>query len=76
MNSTYLTRVDAEKNMARYYHSEVLPTLFGDWILHREWGRIGQGGQKRRDWFDSEDQALTAQDKIMAKKRRKGYEGH
>ena len=36
-------------------------------------GRIGQGGQVRMDWFDSEDQALGALIGLEAVKRRRGY---
>ena len=30
--------------MARYYRLSVVETLFGDWAMVREWGRIGGGG--------------------------------
>jgi len=31
----------------------VLPTLFGDWSLVREWGRIGSPGTVKKDWFET-----------------------
>jgi predicted DNA-binding WGR domain protein len=40
-----LTRYDPGRNMARYYAISVEQTLFGDWALVRDWGRIGQVGQ-------------------------------
>ena len=46
--------------MARFYRMAVMPNLFGEWTLYREWGRIGQGGQVRMDWFEDEKQAVAA----------------
>ncbi|QKS11345.1 WGR domain-containing protein (plasmid) [Pseudosulfitobacter pseudonitzschiae] len=46
--------------MARFYRMAVMPNLFGEWTLYREWGRIGQGGQVRMDWFEDENQAVAA----------------
>ena len=43
----YLTREDAGRNMARYYLMDVQTTLFGEWSLVREWGRIDRAGQVR-----------------------------
>ena len=45
----HLEKLDPAKNIARYYRMSVLPNLFGEWTLHREWGRIGRGGQTRMD---------------------------
>ena len=39
-----LMRIDASDNTYRYYRMEIMPGLFGDWSLVREWGRIGQPG--------------------------------
>ena len=36
-----LVHIDADKNMARFYKLVVQPTLFGEWSLVREWGRMG-----------------------------------
>jgi predicted DNA-binding WGR domain protein len=57
---TYLEKRQSAKNVARFYRMVVLPKLFGEWTLYREWGRIGQGGKVRMDWFTHEDQAVTA----------------
>ncbi|MFZ3585150.1 WGR domain-containing protein [Loktanella sp. DJP18] len=70
---TYLEKRHAATNQARYYRMLVLPNLFGAWTLYREWGRIGQGGQVRMDWFDSEDLAVGALLVLEAAKRRRGY---
>ncbi len=52
---TYLEKRQPAQKMARFYRMAVLPNLFGEWTLYREWGRIGQGGQVRMDWFEDED---------------------
>ncbi len=42
----HLTCIDPEHNKWRFYALSVQPTLFGDWVLVREWGRIGAGGRR------------------------------
>ena len=49
-----LTRSDPDLNMHRFYALDVAPTLFGGWVVVREWGRIGQSGTIRTDHLDSE----------------------
>lgn len=56
--SIYLERIDRARNMARYYRLSVIETLFGEWAVVREWGRIGRGGQSREDVCGSEQQAV------------------
>ncbi|ETX26525.1 WGR domain-containing protein [Roseivivax isoporae] len=56
----YLTRIDPGEKMYRFYHLEIVPGLFGDWGLVREWGRIGWRGRMRTDWYDSEADAKNA----------------
>jgi hypothetical protein len=43
----YLERIDATRNIARYYALSIEPTLFGDAMLLRRWGRIGAWGQQK-----------------------------
>jgi len=57
---TYLEKRQPAQKMARFYRMAVMPNLFGEWTLLREWGRIGQGGQVRMDWFEDENQAVAA----------------
>jgi hypothetical protein len=41
---TYLQkRQPAQKKMACFYPTAIMPKLFGEWTLYCEWGRIGQG---------------------------------
>lgn len=73
MSDVYLTRVDASQNMARYYRMTVQPTLFGEWSVVREWGRIGRGGQVRVMAYPSEVQAAEAMNAIGHVKLQRGY---
>ena len=57
---TYLEKRQPAQKRARFYRMAVMPNLFGEWTLYREWGRIGQGGQVRMDWFEDENQAIAA----------------
>ena len=70
---TYLEKRQPAKNVARFYRMSVMPNLFGEWTLYREWGRIGQGGQVRMDWFEDENQAVAALVTLEASKRQRGY---
>ena len=69
----HLIRTDPDRNMARFYAMHLAPTLFGDWQLMKEWGRIGQGGTVRADSFPDEAAARAALHRIVAVKTRKGY---
>ncbi len=70
---TYLEKRDPSKNQARFYRMTVLPNLFGEWTLERQWGRIGQGGQIRMDWYSREVEAEAALLILETAKRRRGY---
>lgn len=70
---TYLEKRQPAQKMARFYRMAVMPNLFGEWTLYREWGRIGQGGQVRMDWFANEGQAVAALITLEVAKRRRGY---
>ncbi len=69
----YLTRIDPNANLHRYYRMEIVRGLFGNWGLVREWGRIGQGGRVRTDWYPSEDAAKDARFELHMAKARRGY---
>lgn len=70
---TTLYRIVPEENMARFYAMSIQPTLFGEWTLVREWGRIGRRPQALMQTFPNQDEAALARDKLMAAKCRKGY---
>lgn len=69
-----LIRVEESSNTSHFYRMELMPGLFGDWSLVREWGRTGQPGQIRVDWFDDETEAKGARFAIQMEKAKKGYE--
>jgi predicted DNA-binding WGR domain protein len=74
MNRIYLERHDPDKNMHRFYQIYVVPGIFGDWSVIREWGRAGSPGTVRKDWFDSEEEAIAAGEMLREAKRKKGYQ--
>ncbi len=69
----HLERVDAARNMARFYRLSVAPTLFGDVALVREWGRIGTLGRRRLDLYADERSARNALAIICEAKVKRGY---
>jgi predicted DNA-binding WGR domain protein len=69
----YVERIDATKDMARFYALSIRPTLFGQASLLRCWGRIGCGGQQKIHMFDHEDQAVELFLKLLSEKRKRGY---
>jgi len=73
MNRIYLEYHDDLENKHRFYQVFVLPTLFDDWSLVREWGRIGSPGTVKKDWFKTEEKAALTCQKISQDKVRKGY---
>lgn len=74
MKLGYLQRHDDAKNMHRYYQLTIAPTLFGDYALIREWGRIGtKRGQRKEQWFTKETEALAEGLKLRVEKKKRGY---
>ena len=71
--STHLRRIDPDRNMARFYAMSLQPTLFGEWALVREWGRIGSTGRIVSGCFATELEAAVALEKQRAVKLGKGY---
>lgn len=74
MNHIYLERHDQDKNVHRFYQMYVTPGIFDNWSLVREWGRVGSPGTVRKDWFDTEEEAITARQTLYDAKRKKGYQ--
>ena len=71
--SVRLCRIDADKNMARFYRLAVERDLFGMWCLIREWGRIGRGGQMRMIPYPTPMEAHAALRNQRHAKERRGY---
>jgi predicted DNA-binding WGR domain protein len=73
MSAVIMKRVDQAQNMARFYEIDVQPTLFGDYVVQRHWGRIGTAGQFKTFWHSSEDQADQMANNVAHVKMRRGY---
>ena len=68
-----LRHIDPNRNRARFYALRVMPTLFGEWSLMAEWGRIGQAGQVQRRDYPDERAAVRALAERAQRKTRRGY---
>lgn len=71
--SVRMTRIDPEKNMARWYEIDVQPTLFGEYTVERYWGRIGSSGHSKTFWFNDAPTADQMAKSVSAIKVRRGY---
>lgn len=71
--SIYLERIDRARNMARYYRLSVVETLFGEYAMVREWGRIGGGGQCREHICRTEHEAERLLERHCAQRIGRGY---
>ncbi|WP_421405551.1 WGR domain-containing protein [Agrobacterium fabrum] len=69
----YVERIDAAKNMARFYSLSIQPTLFGEASLLRCWGRIGSRGKQMIHMFAAEEHAVELFLDLLSEKRKKGY---
>ena len=69
----YVERIDASKNMARFYAMSIEPSLFGDVCLLRRWGRIGGRGQSMTYCFAREEDAVDVFLDLLRQKRERGY---
>jgi predicted DNA-binding WGR domain protein len=48
-------------------------TVFGEWLLVKEWGRIGQAGTVRAEVHPDAETATEALVRQISAKRRRGY---
>lgn len=71
--ATYLERLDRARNMARYYRLSVVETLFGDWAMVRERGRLGRRGQSHEHWCATVEQATTLMEQHRLEREKRGY---
>lgn len=69
----YLERIDDARRMSRFYSICVQQTLFGEWAVIYQWGRIGCRGQRLEHWLDTAQQASAASERKLAQKLRGGY---
>ncbi|PJF10191.1 WGR domain-containing protein [Pseudorhodobacter sp. MZDSW-24AT] len=73
MAHTYLHRIDPNANMARFYHIDLAPTLFGEVAVLRHWGRIGTNGRTTIETLPSINEAQQSADRTLRQKSRRGY---
>ncbi|RWR09184.1 WGR domain-containing protein [Sinirhodobacter populi] len=71
--SVHLLRIDAGRNMRRFYAAGLQPTLFGGASVMRYWGRIGSSGRIMIETFESPEEARLALGKLVRGKRKRGY---
>ena len=68
-----LRKVNHIRKQRRFYLLGMGKTLFGQIYVIREWGRIGQPGKVRRDYFDSIEKAEAHALRLKHQKERGGY---
>lgn len=73
MTAVELRRIDAARNMRRFYRLDIERDLFGGFLFMKQWGRIGARGRVTAERFDDEAPALAALQQHAARKRRRGY---
>ena len=64
---------ESARNRQRFYAIIITPTLFGSWVMVREWGRIGQPGTVREIEFATEGEAWAAGERWRERKEKRGY---
>jgi len=69
----YLERVSVSRRVLRFYRLAVETNLFGDWVVVREWGRIGRPARSKDEWFASLTDARAALMRRRRAKERRGY---
>jgi predicted DNA-binding WGR domain protein len=68
-----LTRSKPSSNLHRFYNLHLAPTLFGEWAMIAEWGRIGSPSTVKEQVFPSEESAEAALTKRVTCKAKRGY---
>ena len=61
---------DPARHQVRFDRLALTPTLFGDWALIREWGRIGRPGRRQTD--DYPDQVAAEMARLVRRRQRHG----
>jgi predicted DNA-binding WGR domain protein len=57
----------------RYYKIEILPNLFGEWLLVRSYGSIKSRPRQISEVFEKIDYAQAAFERLLGMKMKKGY---
>jgi predicted DNA-binding WGR domain protein len=69
----FMTRTDPARNMRRFCKVHIVPKLFGEWTVMREWGRLGRPGTLRTWTLPGEDEAEKVRARSISRKLRRGY---
>ena len=69
----HLERIDANRNMARYYSLSIEKSLFGEPLLVRRWGRIGGASNQKLRHCQTCQEAEQALRQLIAEKTSRGY---
>ena len=69
----FLTRTEPQKNLYRFYVVSVAPTLFGEWSVMREYGRIGSPGTVQTRTFERQQDAHRAEQRSIKRRISHGY---
>ncbi len=69
----HLEKRDPTRGQFRFYALHAMPSLFGDWTLVREWGRIGSPGRVVVNWFGTLEETRDAMAEKAREKVRRGY---
>lgn len=68
-----LIRIDPARNMYRYYMLRYEQDLFGQWVLVRQWGRVGRSQQVWKSAADGRNEAVLEGLRHALSKLRAGY---
>lgn len=68
-----LINIDPPKNRHRFYCVQIVRTLFDEWSVIREWGRIGSPGRVTLESFANQDEARRAENSTIRLRARHGY---
>ena len=69
----YMERINAKRRMARFYAIRVERTLFGDWAVIYQWGRIGSRGQHKEIWMAAWTDVVQTISHKLKQKNARGY---
>lgn len=61
------------KDTERYYAIEILPNLFGEWLLVRSYGSVKRSSHRQSKVFEKLDSAKEAFEQLLGVKMKKGY---
>lgn len=71
-----MTMTRSVKGRVRYYTFELIPNLFGEWMVVRTYGSIKKLKPTGviREIYDNAEEAMGAMQLLMRAKEKKGYE--